>query len=160
MKLSCPHCHQHYEIDAAYAGSWITCDNCGKNFAIPAAVAPSDSRECATDWSVSDRAADGHKTPASAQSVTGVELAPVNICPFCGGDIPFGVKKCRHCGSWLSPSQSMSQLSLLIITMTVLFVIAVMCIAKVFDYIIQSVLLFCILLMLITNIAVIIRQNR
>lgn len=26
-------------------------------------------------------------------------------CPFCGGDIPAGVKKCKHCGEWIDASQ-------------------------------------------------------
>lgn len=28
---------------------------------------------------------------------------PMVCCPYCGGELQPGVKKCRHCGEWLNP---------------------------------------------------------
>lgn len=35
MKFSCPHCSQHMEADAAWAGQKMACPTCGQEFAVP-----------------------------------------------------------------------------------------------------------------------------
>lgn len=83
MKISCPHCGQYYEIDEASIGMEATCEKCGKNFLISVSVTP-------------------------VQPVENVPNPPEPLavaaqrCPFCGGELFPGAKKCRHCGEWLN----------------------------------------------------------
>jgi len=74
MKVSCPHCGQHFDVDDADVGKEADCMNCGKRFVLQASAEPPVSAP-----------------PAAASST----------CPYCGGEIVSGVKKCRHCGEWL-----------------------------------------------------------
>jgi len=74
MKLSCPHCGQQYDIGESYIGKGAECTNCGKHFILNAEMEPSEPEQTLT----------------------------VIHCPYCGGEISSGVKKCRHCGEWLN----------------------------------------------------------
>jgi len=74
MKLSCPHCGQHYDISDSDIGKESDCISCGKRFVLHAGMAVSGQEQTST--------------------------AP--HCPYCGGEIQSGVKKCRHCGEWLN----------------------------------------------------------
>ena len=43
MKTKCPHCGQHYEVDAADVGKDADCTNCGKRFLIEASMSAEPS---------------------------------------------------------------------------------------------------------------------
>ena len=126
MKIVCPHCQQHYEIDDSYAGNWTICESCGKNFAIPDAATISSS---IPEAELIQEAASESNQDANSEHCPfcGGELAPgvkkcrhcgewlvsegyLKSCPFCGGELAPGVKKCRHCGEWLI-SEAKTQLS-------------------------------------------------
>ena len=87
MKVICPHCQQHYEIDDSYAGNWTICESCGKNFAIPDAETISSA---IPESELIQEADSGSNQDANSEH-----------CPFCGGELAPNVKKCRHCGEWL-----------------------------------------------------------
>ena len=38
MKISCPHCGQHFDVDDADVGKEADCMNCGKRFVLQAAA--------------------------------------------------------------------------------------------------------------------------
>lgn len=40
MKISCPHCGQHFDVDDADVGKEADCINCGKRFTLQSTVAP------------------------------------------------------------------------------------------------------------------------
>ena len=40
MKISCPHCGQHYEIEDSAQGVEVTCEKCGNTFAVSAPAEP------------------------------------------------------------------------------------------------------------------------
>lgn len=76
MKISCPHCGQHFDVEEADFGKEADCTNCGKRFILQ----------------------------RSAEQPVPAQQSPVSVaCPYCGGEISPGVKKCRHCGEWLNP---------------------------------------------------------
>jgi len=195
MKISCPHCGQHFDVEEADFGKEADCTNCGKRFVLQAPASPvspeqpsSSSEKGETqDSAVSDETfpetdsslqvnhaeideivgrylrpgddetmrralevviMDGKASTAHIQrrlklgynrtaeimdvmeerGIVGppsgsgskrkilvphieAELPPktepsshsVGRCPYCGGEISPGVKKCRHCGEWLNP---------------------------------------------------------
>lgn len=74
MKISCPHCGQHYEIEDSDVGAEVACEQCGSTFT-----------------------ASGAEAPAPALTAPPAVVS----CRYCGGEIARGVKKCRHCGEWL-----------------------------------------------------------
>ena len=80
MKLSCPHCGQHFDVDESDLGKEADCTGCGKRFVLQAPASPAPSQQ----------------PPAPG------------VCPYCGGEIVSGVRKCRHCGEWLEKPISMS----------------------------------------------------
>lgn len=54
MKTKCPHCGQHFEVDAADVGKNADCVNCGRRFVIKNSVDPNsqdgaDAREVQSD---------------------------------------------------------------------------------------------------------------
>lgn len=61
----------------------MECASCGKTFVIP----PVDSVQ-------------------GARSMK----SPAQYCPFCGGELLPGVKKCRHCGEWLNRSRKIRKM--------------------------------------------------
>lgn len=77
MKISCPHCGQHYDVEETDLGKEADCTCCGKRFSLQPTVIP--------------------VIPAQPPPSLGA-------CPYCGGEITPGVKKCRHCGEWIEPS--------------------------------------------------------
>lgn len=77
MKINCPHCGQHYDVEETDLGKEADCTNCGKRFSLQPTVAP--------------------VIPAQP-------VPSLGACPYCGGEITPGVKKCRHCGEWIEPS--------------------------------------------------------
>ena len=84
MKISCPHCGQHYEVDDNTDGTILTCEGCWKDFTVSSAAA--------------------EPPPAAAKPSA---EPTISRCPFCGGEIMPGVKKCRHCGEWLEKTISL-----------------------------------------------------
>ena len=83
MKISCPYCGQHYEVDDSSVGMSAKCDKCQKDFTI--SVAPTES--------------------PNLQAVPSPPPPTTAYCRFCGGEIVAGAKKCRHCGAWLDAPQ-------------------------------------------------------
>ena len=43
MKTECPHCGQHYEVEANFAGQNVECSQCGRTFTVSA---PEKTRRC------------------------------------------------------------------------------------------------------------------
>ena len=43
MKISCPHCGQHFEVDKGFAGRSVECSSCGREFTI---TAPEPTKRC------------------------------------------------------------------------------------------------------------------
>ena len=78
MKIVCPHCQKHYEIDDSYAGNWTICESCGKNFAIPDAETISSA---IPEAELIQEAASESNQDANSEH-----------CPFCGGELAHGVK--------------------------------------------------------------------
>jgi len=77
IKIQCPHCSQHYEVSSDDFGATAACQACGKDFVI-------------------------------AQPSTDTQVPPENEqaqaskpCPYCGEQILFVAKKCKHCGEFL-----------------------------------------------------------
>ena len=92
MKIACPHCGQHYELDDTFPSQSVTCMNCNKNFTVPPNRKNSPSVAILL-------------TPQQPVETDGKQAASPNAktqkCPYCSGEIPSGVKKCCHCGEWI-----------------------------------------------------------
>ena len=92
MKTSCPHCGQRYELEDSFVGKLVTCENCWKDFMVPAEPPEPDP---------------GAKAPAmeTPKPTPPVFVVPTTQrCPYCESVIPTGVKKCRYCGERLDSS--------------------------------------------------------
>ena len=92
MKIACPHCGQHYELDDTFPSQSVTCVNCNKNFTVP----PNRKNSASVAILL---------TPQQPVETDGKQAASPNAktqkCPYCSGEIPSGVKKCCHCGEWI-----------------------------------------------------------
>lgn len=66
----------------------IKCPQCGGEKVITAGPDEFMCLYCGTKF-----VSTGHTPPPPVVSVT--------CCPYCGGEIPIGAQKCRHCGEWL-----------------------------------------------------------
>lgn len=98
MKVICPHCQQHYELDEYYAGKMVNCDVCGSCFTVPdEANTPSETPESQLI-----------EEPVSESAPEADSLR----CPFCGGKLFPGAKKCRHCGEWVPLKQDKAPVKL------------------------------------------------
>jgi DNA-directed RNA polymerase subunit RPC12/RpoP len=78
----------------------FTCVNCGKRLTQPAEMAgePVDCTWCGKQTVV--------PSPVSANGKTDQKTAPTNkACPFCGEQILFVAKKCKHCGEFLEKKE-------------------------------------------------------
>lgn len=87
MKISCPHCGQHYELEDSAVGSVATCENCWKDFTVGEEPPPP--------------LPETKKPPRPVSN----SMPTATRCPYCGGDIASGVKKCRHCGEWIKRAE-------------------------------------------------------
>jgi hypothetical protein len=61
MKFACPHCQQHLEIDASFAGQALSCPACGQSFVLPEIPKAAPSPVPASQASAS------HKAPPKLQ---------------------------------------------------------------------------------------------
>ena len=91
IKISCPNCGQGYDCDDEFNGETITCQKCSKEFEI------SNQKNI--------------QNPEPKEQQKNIEQQPQQAvkeqnfstkCPFCLSEIPFGAKRCRHCGTWIS----------------------------------------------------------
>lgn len=109
MKISCPHCGQHYELDDSAIGSVATCERCEKDFTVGEAPPPPNP---------------GDKSPLRS---VGDPALPVAHCPYCGGEIAPGVKKCRHCGEWLEKNNKGKIIAAVAIGLVLIALVATIC---------------------------------
>lgn len=87
VKFACPHCQQHIEADAGYAGMQIGCPACQGNFVVPGTPAP---------------------PPAAAPAPAAVQAPAATAasgCPSCGGALARGAVICTGCGYNLATRQ-------------------------------------------------------
>jgi hypothetical protein len=91
IKISCPHCGQGYDCDDEFNGETITCQKCSKKFEI------SNKKPVHTPESKEQQKNIEHQPQQAIQ-----EQNFSTKCPFCLSEIPFGAKRCRHCGTWIS----------------------------------------------------------
>ena len=88
MKISCPHCGQHFDVDETDVGKDADCTSCGKRFQI--------------------------KAETSIVSPSLKTSSSVCRCPYCGGEVVSGMAKCCHCGEWISKGRRIIMLALTI----------------------------------------------
>ena len=86
MKTKCPHCGQSYEVNNDAIGTVVTCESCWKDFTV-GEKPPKPKTE---------------PKPVAPPHPAEVPVPKKTTCPYCGGEIITGVKKCRHCGEWLN----------------------------------------------------------
>ena len=109
MKIFCPHCGAPYDVDDTAIGSVATCESCWKDFTVGEVPPPPPPR------------------PVSNPSPTATR------CPFCGGEIAPGVKKCRHCGEWLEKTNKVPTKALVVIGLIVLLIIVIAIAVKAYN---------------------------
>ena len=91
IKISCPYCGQGYDCDDEFNGETITCQKCSKEFDI------SNQKPVHTQES-KEQQKNIEQHPQQAVKEQNFSTK----CPFCLSEIPFGAKRCRHCGTWIS----------------------------------------------------------
>lgn len=116
IKISCPHCGQGYDCDDEFNGETITCQKCSKKFDI------SNQKPV--------------HTPESKEQKKNIEQQPQQAiqeqnfstkCPFCLSEIPFGSKRCRFCGTWISGTALTDRIfSIIIKILFALFIISIL----------------------------------
>lgn len=116
IKISCPHCGQGYDCDDEFNGETITCQKCSKKFDI------SNQKPV--------------HTPESKEQKKNIEQQPQQAiqeqnfstkCPFCLSEIPFGAKRCRFCGTWISGTALTDRIfSIIIKILFALFIISIL----------------------------------
>jgi membrane protein YdbS with pleckstrin-like domain len=82
MKINCPHCEQKIEASEEFYGMTVECPECAGEFTIPAPLRTPP--QVATVYQ-----------PAKAEIVN----PDTHDCPYCGGEIPRGARKCKHCAT-------------------------------------------------------------
>ncbi|MEA4863721.1 MAG: hypothetical protein VB042_10485 [Victivallaceae bacterium] len=80
IKVSCPKCGQHYDLDEAYENQTVECEKCGKAFIVS---------EPKTDPS--------EQSPNTPKSNT--QMRKTTNCADCGGIVSFRATRCPHCGA-------------------------------------------------------------
>ena len=106
MKTACPHCGASYDVDDSAVGSIATCESCWKDFTVcEVPPPPPETKE--------------PPRPVSNPAPTATR------CPYCGGDITPGVKKCRHCGEWIKKDNKTKIIALVAVCVVFLIVAAV-----------------------------------
>lgn len=93
IKISCPHCGQGYDCDDEFNGETITCQKCSKEFEI------SNQKNIQNPELPKEQPKNTEQhtqTPAEQEQKFSIK------CPFCLSDVPFGAKRCRFCGTWIS----------------------------------------------------------
>lgn len=89
MKIECPHCEQHYEIDDEYIGQIIECQKCKQEFVAEPLPVPVVAEPPRTSKRGKGSDVKAGITPANKK------------CPFCRGDVAADAQKCCHCGEWI-----------------------------------------------------------
>lgn len=116
IKISCPHCGQGYDCDDEFNGETITCQKCSKKFEI------SNQKPVHTPESKEQQKNIEHQPQQAIQ-----EQNFSTKCPFCLSEIPFGAKRCRHCGTWISGMALTDRIfSIIIKILFALFIISIL----------------------------------
>lgn len=116
IKISCPHCGQGYDCDDEFNGETITCQKCSKKFEI------SNQKPVHTPESKEQQKNIEHQPQQGIQ-----EQNFSTKCPFCLSEIPFGAKRCRHCGTWISGMALTDRIfSIIIKILFALFIISIL----------------------------------
>lgn len=89
IKISCPHCGQGYYCDDEFNGKTITCQKCSKEFKI-------SNQKNIQNQEPPKNIEQQPQPPAVQEQKFSIK------CPFCLSDVPFGAKRCRYCGTWIS----------------------------------------------------------
>ena len=80
MKLSCPFCGQHIEIETA---GRYQCPACQKVFEV-------------------EEVAETAEVPSLPQSKPAADqVQQVAVCPYCTAPVSTAARKCPHCGEWI-----------------------------------------------------------
>ena len=95
MKISCPHCGQHYEVDDSTLGAEVTCEKCGNGFAaspmpdpepvekaVPAAPDATFPETGATAQAAPERAPDAADGKSAATPLTWDSFDPPADAPM------------------------------------------------------------------------------
>jgi hypothetical protein len=85
LKFSCPHCEQHIQAGADYAGMQINCPACNGALMVPGVAAPVAVPV-------------PRPVPASTQTAPAPAPASDSGCPSCGCGLPRGAILCPQCG--------------------------------------------------------------
>ena len=116
IKISCPHCGQGYDCDDEFNGETIACQKCSKKFEI------SNQKPVHTPESKEQQKNIEHQPQQAIQ-----EQNFSTKCPFCLSEIPFGAKRCRHCGTWISGMALTDRIfSIIIKILFALFIISIL----------------------------------
>ena len=116
IKISCPHCGQGYDCDDEFNGETITCQKCSKEFDISnqKPVHTQESKE-------QQKNIEQHPQQAIQEQNFSTK------CPFCLSEIPFGAKRCRFCGTWISGTALTDRIfSIIIKILFALFIISIL----------------------------------
>jgi hypothetical protein len=99
IKFACPHCQQHIQAEAGYAGMTITCPACHAGMVVPG-QAP--ARAPVPAFSV---AAPPPPVPALAPAGAPTSAPVASGCPSCGAPLARGTVLCTKCGYNLATGQ-------------------------------------------------------
>jgi len=86
IHATCSACGREYKFPDQFSGKTVKCKECSAPVVVPSG----------SPGTMPLGAEDEPRTPARVSPAVG-EIE----CPFCGGPLKEGVKKCRHCGEWL-----------------------------------------------------------
>lgn len=108
MKVSCPNCGQHYEVDQAYVGYNVVCEACGTEFQVSQSSAAIETHTMPEASSSPDESANqqGEATLVSTQPSSGMK--PL-VCEMCGSSELVkrdGVFICQSCGTKYSVEEA------------------------------------------------------
>ena len=95
VMILCPYCDQQNQLSAKrckHCGEWID-SSPPVSLKAPASVKPEPGAP-------KDGASAINRPPTAL-----ADLSVSRFCPYCDGEIPISVKKCKHCGEWVKPQQ-------------------------------------------------------